>query len=566
MGILAAGLILGWLIFGNASTSENDHEHSETTSNNEMWTCSMHPQIMQKEAGDCPICGMDLIPASSQNDGLAANQFRMTENAMALANIQTLVLGDSETGANSLRLSGKIVENEESNVVQVSYFSGRIEQLNINFKGEKVTQGQLLATIYSPELYAAQQELITASSMKSKQPNLYRAVRNKLKIWKLTDAQIDRIENTGKVEEYFPIYATVSGTVSEKLVEQGETVKQGQALFKIADLTTVWANFDVYENQINLLKKGQDILISTQSIPGKVIKAKVDFIDPILDVGTRTLKLRSILDNRSGDLKPGMFIEGKVQGMNLKQEKSITVPATAVLWTGERSVVYVKTNPEEPIFQMREVKLGSENQGTYEVLEGLSQGEEIVANGTFSVDAAAQLRGKRSMMNKSEGETAGGHSGHDGRMTATPEFQEQLQEVFNAYVEIKEALARDEFKTSSENALAFLEKLGKVEDALIGKPDAQGQWSQLAKGMESAANSITKASNIEGQRKSFNSLSTDLTQAIHVFGIEQRVYRQFCPMVDNNKGGYWLSADKEIRNPYFGSAMHSCGNVAEIID
>ncbi len=110
----------------------------------------------------------------------------------------------------------------------------------------------MLATIYSPELYAAQQELITASSMKSKQPNLYRAVRNKLKIWKLTDAQIDRIEKTGKVEEYFPIYATVSGTVSEKLVEQGETVKQGQALFKIADLTTVWANFDVYENQLNL--------------------------------------------------------------------------------------------------------------------------------------------------------------------------------------------------------------------------------------------------------------------------------------------------------------------------
>ncbi len=566
MGMLAAGLILGWLIFGNTSKLENDHEHIETTSNNEMWTCSMHPQIMQKEAGDCPICGMDLIPASSQNDGLAANQFRMTENAMALANVQTLVLGDSDTGANSLSLSGKIVENEESNVVQVSYFSGRIEQLNINFKGENVTKGQLLATIYSPELYAAQQELITASSMKSKQPNLYRAVRNKLKIWKLTDAQIDRIEETGKVEENFPIYATVSGTVSEKLVEQGETVKQGQALFKIADLTTVWANFDVYENQINLLEKGQDILISTQSVPGEVIKAKVDFIDPILNVGTRTLKLRSILDNRSGDLKPGMFIEGKVQGMNLKQEKSITVPATAVLWTGERSVVYVKTNPEEPIFQMREVKLGSESQGTYEVLEGLSQGEEIVANGTFSVDAAAQLRGKRSMMNKSQEEMADGHSGHDGRMAATPEFQEQLQEVFNAYVELKEALARDEFKTSSENALAFMEKLDKVEDALIGEPDAQGQWDQLATGMESAANSITKASDIEGQRKSFNSLSIDLTQAIHVFGIEQRVYRQFCPMVDNNKGGYWLSADKEIRNPYFGSAMHSCGNVAEIID
>ena len=244
--ILVVGLLLGWLLFGGSSNKETEHNHSETAETNQMWTCSMHPQIMQPEAGDCPICGMDLIPAESSSDGLAADQFKLTENAIAFANIQTTIVGESNVEGNAIKLSGKIAENEKANAVQVSYFSGRIERLNVSFTGEKVSKGQLLATIYSPELYAAQQELITAASLKESQPTLYKAVRNKLKLWKLSEKQINQIETSGKVKENFPVYATVSGTVTEKLVEQCDYIKQGQPLLKIANLNTVWANFDVY--------------------------------------------------------------------------------------------------------------------------------------------------------------------------------------------------------------------------------------------------------------------------------------------------------------------------------
>ena len=254
--ILAVGLLLGWLLFGGSSKKDTEHNHDAISETNQMWTCSMHPQIMQPEPGDCPICGMDLIPAETNADGLLADQFKLTENAMALANIQTSIVGNGKAEDNTIKLSGKIAENEEANAVQVSYFSGRIERLNVSFTGEKVSKGQLLATIYSPELYAAQQELITASSLKESQPALYKAVRNKLKLWKLSENQINQIETSGKVKENFPVYATVSGTVSEKLVEQGDYIKQGQPLLKIANLSTVWANFDVYENQIDLFKKG----------------------------------------------------------------------------------------------------------------------------------------------------------------------------------------------------------------------------------------------------------------------------------------------------------------------
>ena len=173
LGILAVGLLLGWFLFGGSSNIETEHNHDSVTETNQMWTCSMHPQIMQPEAGDCPICGMDLIPAASSAEGLLADQFKLTENAMALANIQTSILGNGKAEDNTIKLSGKIVENEGANAVQVSYFSGRIERLNVSFTGEEVGKGQLLATIYSPELYAAQQELITASSLKESQPALY---------------------------------------------------------------------------------------------------------------------------------------------------------------------------------------------------------------------------------------------------------------------------------------------------------------------------------------------------------------------------------------------------------
>ena len=219
LGILAIGLLIGWFLFRGNSSQVEEHDHSKEMVSNQMWTCSMHPQIMQPEAADCPICGMDLIPAEARADGLAADEFKLTKNAMKLANIQTTIVTDTIESEHSIILSGKIVENEKKNAIQVSYFSGRIEKLFINFTGEKIRKGQQLATIYSPELFAAQQELLTTVKLKESQPKLYDAVRNKLKLWKISDAQINNIESSGKVIENFPVYATVSGTVTEKMIE-----------------------------------------------------------------------------------------------------------------------------------------------------------------------------------------------------------------------------------------------------------------------------------------------------------------------------------------------------------
>ena len=583
IGILAVGVLLGWLLFGSSSNKSTEHNHTETTETNQMWTCSMHPQIMQPEPGDCPICGMDLIPAESSADGLLADQFKLTENAMALANIQTTVVGKGKIDGNTIKLSGKIAENEEANSVQVGYFSGRIERLNISFTGEEVRKGQLLATIYSPELYAAQQELITASSLKETQPALYKAVRNKLKLWKLSENQIIQIEETGKVKENFPVYATVSGTVTEKLVEQGDYIKQGQPLLKIANLNTVWANFDVYENQIDLFKKGQEVLVTTNAYDNKEFKGKVDFIEPILNAKTRTVTLRVVLTNKNDVFKPGMFVTANIERVSSSNDEVLTIPASAVLWTGERSVVYLKTSPDQTVFEMREVVLGNQIGNEYEVLEGLFVGNEIVTNGTFTVDAAAQLQGKKSMMNKDGGKVMTGHEGHsgmdnkaskkesdhanmNGRLTVSEKFQEQLKVVYYDYINLKDALVKEDSKNTSVNASSLLNNLSKVDMKLLSDNNAHTHWMSLIKEIQPSATSISKTSDIKAQRDHFKHLSSHLINAVQLFGVKEKVYVEFCPMADDNNGAYWLSTEEKVINPYFGEAMLTCGEVKQVIE
>ncbi|MGH1384028.1 efflux RND transporter periplasmic adaptor subunit [Kordia sp.] len=583
LGILAVGLLLGWILFGSSSKQEAEHNHSEVEESNQMWTCSMHPQIMQPEAGDCPICGMDLIPSEAGADGLAADEFKLTENAMALANIQTTVVGKSNIEGNTIKLSGKIAENEEANAVQVSYFSGRIERLNVSFTGEEVRKGQLLATIYSPELYAAQQELITAASLKESQPALYKAVRNKLKLWKLSENQINQIEETQKVKENFPVYATVSGTVAEKLVEQGDYIKQGQPLLKIANLNTVWGNFDVYENQINLFKKGQEVMITTNAYSNKEFNGKVDFIDPVLNTKTRTVTLRVVLNNKDDVFKPGMFVTANINGVKNKNKEALSIPASAVLWTGERSVVYLKTNPDQPVFEMREVTLGNQIGNEYQVLEGLFSGNEIVTNGAFTVDAAAQLQGKKSMMNKDGGKVMTGHEGHLGmdnnssnketdhtnmneRLEVSEKFQQQLNSIYNEYINLKDALVKEDSKSISTSTSTLLNNLTKVDMKLLSDNKAHNHWMSLEKEIKSSVTSISETSDIKAQRDHFKHLSSHLINAVQLFGVNEKVYLEFCPMADNNKGAFWLSKEEKVINPYFGDAMLTCGEVKQVIE
>ncbi|WKX77908.1 efflux RND transporter periplasmic adaptor subunit [Zobellia laminariae] len=229
---------------------------------------------------------------------------------------------------------------------------------------------------------------------------MYKAVQAKFKNWKVHGPELDEVIKTGKTKESFTIYSHVSGIVTEIAVSDGAHIMDGKPIFKVSNLNTVWADFDVYENQISQFKKGEQIRVTTNAYPNKVFKAKVSYIGPILNVQTRTVTLRAVLNNKDGVFKPGMFVQGKVNSNTTVNESVITVPASAVMWTGKRSLVYVKSDFEELVFEMREVTIGNSTGENVTIIDGLENGEEIVVNGTFTVDAAAQLQGKKSMMNQ----------------------------------------------------------------------------------------------------------------------------------------------------------------------
>lgn len=558
IALLVVGISVGYLL--KPSTNERSEKQTVAAHSqykNQKWTCSMHPQIMKNEPGDCPICGMDLIPAAAGHEGLAAGEFKLSKNAMALANITVSKVQANANGGFAMALNGMLVENDKTNKTIASYFKGRIERLLINTEGEQVKKGQLLAYIYAPELVKAQQELLTAYELRATQPQLLKAVKNKLKYWKISEATIQRVLNSKKIIENFPIYAPVSGTVVEKKVLQGDYVNQGQLLFTIADLRSVWGVFDLYERQLASVKLGQQVAIKTEAYPAKVLKGTVSFIDPLVDQKTRTAKIRVEIPNPTGQLKPGMFLRGQMDGQQKVEDSLLSIPASAVLWTGKRSVVYVKTNPSEPIFELREVLLGQQQGAFYQVLSGVKEGEVLVTNGVFTVDAAAQLKGKKSMMNKKVMQAM--------TFEVSKEFKGELQRVFSAYSAIKDALVNTNLKAATQNAGKFQVSLEDVDAALLFDKMAKKHWKNTSVALNAAIAEVQRAKAIDQQRVAFESLSLQMISLVKSFGILTTVYKQYCPMAARDKGAYWLSDQKEIRNPYFGDQMLKCGEVKEII-
>lgn len=399
--ILGAGLFIGYLIFNDGKRNDNQFPGSETSLKESIWTCSMHPQIRRDTPGDCPICGMDLIPLNSvesDSGGYDMMSVHLTPEAAQLANVMTTIVARQKPVRN-VRLFGKIAADERMLQSITAHVPGRIERLLVSFTGETINKGQVLAEIYSPELMVAQQELIVASQTKESRPEIYNASRERLLNWRLSEAQINEIERSGKVQSTFPIISNESGIVMARRANQGDHLVQGTVLFDIADLSNVWALFDAYESDIMFLNKGDKVTFSSQAIPGTEYTGKIDFIDPVIDPISRVARVRVEVNNRDGKLKPEMFITGNVNADLDNYEGKIVIPRSAVLWTGKRSIVYVKTDSDEAIFRMREIETGPFLGNSYIVLEGLEEGEEIVTNGTFSIDAAAQLQGKPSMMN-----------------------------------------------------------------------------------------------------------------------------------------------------------------------
>lgn len=555
IGIL--GIALGYFLFGKSKiidVKEDIVENEQLVA----WTCSMHPQIKAEESGICPLCGMDLVKSSIQDNG-HSNHFSMSEEALALASVETIVVASKLEAESAIFLSGEITTNQDTDAVQTSLFEGRLDAFYKNVIGEKVRKGQKIGEVYSPQLYAGQDKLIETKIHRESHANLFDAARNTSGVWKLSDTQVEEILKSEVPLLSFPITSEFNGEIVEVYAEKGNYYKEGAPLYKVSNLRTVWAVLDAYEHHLPLLEVGNEVLLTGPGLRGGQVEATIDLIEPKFKEKKRTIGVRVVLNNTMGNLKPGMFVNAKVE---IATNDRLSVPKSAVIWTGKRSIVYKKVVANEIFFELVEVELGASYEDSYEIAGGLSPGDEIVYHGAFTIDAAAQLNGKNSMItNKLEMKNSSStREFNDDEPTpiSLNEIKEETEvdKLLEIYFQFKDELVAGKYDTAMHHLQDF--------DSFLNHSKALDKEFGV---LDGELTSIKKAKNLEMLRANFKSFNNEFIELVKAQnGSAKTVYVQFCPMADNNKGAFWLSDSEKIRNPYFGNQMLSCGLVKEIVN
>lgn len=420
----------------NPSVGEPEHKHAlvkmKDAQGKTYYTCSMHPQVHLDHPGSCPICGMPLIektePASADAktmptgerkplywyDPMKPDQHFDKPGKSPFMDMQLVPMyGDDASGSSiisidprtvqnlgirtatverhqvtqELRVAGSVAINENSIEVVQTRAAGWVEKLHVRALNDAVRKGQLLAEIYAPDLFAAQQEYLLAS--RANDAALTAGARQRLLLLGLSEAQVARLAKSGEAQRRVSYYAPVDGIVTELGVREGAQLSPGMSLYTLADLSKVWINAEVPEAQAAGLVPGAVVDATLAALPGQNFSGRIDYVYPEITPQTRTMRVRAVFENKRLSLKPGMFVDvalGKGQA-----REALMIPSEALIRTGTRSTVIVAE--AEGRFRPVEVRLGMQRDGQTEILEGLSEGQKVVASGQFLIDSEANLRG-----------------------------------------------------------------------------------------------------------------------------------------------------------------------------
>lgn len=449
------GLILLLSLFAFLSSCQSEgpsekasHEHSTVET---YYTCSMHPQIKQKENGKCPICHMNLtkVEVDSSDSDVEVKKAPMKElwacknfpdvtseakdvcpidgsemvkvdhyKQMAGQTIAKVKLRKAQLQhfkpdyfpvtkmkmKKKVRLLGTILQSEDKESNIPARVGGRVEKVYVKSTGSFIKVGDPVIDLYSPKLITAGEEYIIAkkSSLNSKTKefkDILKQSEQRLKLWGIKKKQFEKWYQNGEVPRSITIYSPATGIVRKRNASVGKYFKEGQDFFELSDLSEIWVEMDVYEQEAAIVNLGQDVELEFTSLPGEKFRGKIDFVDPVLDVKSRTLKIRTTIENRSGKLKPGMIADATLH-IDLEGDP-LVIPRTAVIDTGKRKVVWIKVNEKQ--FQAKVIQVGHESEGYLEVKSGLMAGEEVVIEGNFLLDAQAQLFGGYEDMVENQG-------------------------------------------------------------------------------------------------------------------------------------------------------------------
>lgn len=556
---IAALLVIGGLgaLLLKRGSTEPGHQHKAASQ--QYWTCGMHPWVILPEPGDCPICGMDLVPLDPDkfSGEITIDPVTVQNMGVRIAEVTSGPL------AKSIRTVG-IVDYDEESVRDVNTkFSGWIEKLYVDSLGAQVKKGDPLFSIYSPELYSAQQDYLIARRGTNR--SLIEAARTRLEYFDVTDEQIEALVKRGQPEKAIELESPFTGVVTEKHANEGMQVEPGMRVYRIADLSTVWVIVTVYEYQLPYLEVGQEAVMQLEYIPGQTFEGKITYIYPYLDKKTREAQVRLEFENPTGVLKPGMF--ASVELSSRLAADATLAPRSAIIDTGSRKVAIVSLGVGK--FEPRVVETGvTTGDGKIQVRSGLKPGEHVVVSGQFLLDSEANMREALAKMLKGESaaeqkpEIAAADTGSLEKLP--PAGSSALAEALTRYLSIQEALASDSMEGVSTSAQEFAEAVSALR-RIEGPADAHFWHAREAalNAITAEAGNLAKSTELAPARLAFGNLSVPFRRLVTETGVpssfQNPVLALHCPMFLEDQGGaVWLQTSEEVRNPYMGSRMLGC--------
>ena len=629
--VLLLGVMVGrWSAPAPQALPTSPRTETGPTATPAVYTCSMHPQIRSTDPkAHCPLCGMPLIPVASTGSPSTAGARRLslTTDAAALAGIRTAPVRRSFAEVD-VRLWGTLDYDETAVKTISAWAEGRLERLFVDYTGISIRAGEHLIELYSPQLYAAQQELLSALRTGSSSPGAplppYAAVtvdaaRTKLQLLGLTPDQIAAIERRREARTTLEIRSPLGGVVIRKHASEGDYVRTGSPIYSVADLSRLWVRLYAYESDLAFLRLGEDVDVTTLAYGHETFTSRISFLDPILDPTTRTVDVRAVLANVDGRLKPGMLVQAvvharvgeaghlagsplaglwmcpmhpevttavagrcKVCGMPLERAESLghggggesrpalLVPASAVLLTGLRAVVYRRVEgSDDPTFEGLDVELGPKAGDDYVVRSGLSEGDLVAVAGAFKIDASLQLAGKHAMMTPPGSPIVPESPGMamPPEMTMPPEalptpVRVAMDGATAACLDASASLADDDEGGARRALERQLDELGSVPADQV----PQASRDTLAEAIELQVRSLTEALATEDMaalRTAFAAVTTSTESSVRSLGhgLPTPIQVMFCPMALEGAGARWLQRPGPVANPFYGSTMLRCGEV-----
>ena len=567
------------------------------------WTCTMHPSVHSKDPGKCPICSMDLVPVKK-------NAAQKNESKTAATSPGTGSMGDMNTGPSgkaqgaqggsteftvpverqqqlgvtyatvtkrpiqlSIRSVG-ILESDTAKIFDyVARVDGYVQELKVSSPGQDVLQGQPLLTIYSPDLRSTEQELVNilndrdrGSTTRASNDQLIEASKRRLKLWNVSDQEIAELEKSRKPSDQLVLRSPFDGVVNEVMTRPGMNVKMGDKLVSVLDLSNLWVWAEFYENEIGLLKKGQSIDVSLPAFPNQTFQGQIAVINPSIDAAKRTVRVRIDIPNGKAQLSPGMYanVEVKING-----GEGLTIPVQAALPTGERMLVFLDRGEGKLLPRYVQVGRsfttfdGRQQDSYYQVMNGLQKGDRIVASANFLIDAESQVQGALKDWQGEQPEGTPTMTEKSPNQSSNSNFNAAVKPVLDSYEKIHALLAGNKFSEVPAEAETLRKDVHPLVD--IDPSSKPERYRELVTKLHHSADQLTP-NDIDQARIQFGQFSADLIAFLREFmpQLDDPLYTVKCPMW-NKSPAVWLQDSPDVKNPFLGADMPTCGTVQETL-